>query len=263
MQLMKLGIGVQKIDCIFISHLHGDHYLGLPGLLFSMHLQRRTADLHIYAFAGLEEILLPIFRHANSTLHYNIVFHRLQPEASGIIFDSDQLSVTTLPLTHKIACTGFVFREKPKNRRINKELLPKGMLLQHIALLLRGEDVRGSAGEMLFENRAYTLPPRPSVTYAYLSDTRYEPALAEQLQGVKVLYHEATFMEQEREKAIETRHSTAREAALMALQAGVTQLLVGHFSARYRDLQPLLAEARDIFPNTHLAEELQTFTLAE
>jgi ribonuclease Z len=171
--------------------------------------------------------------------------------------------VETLPLRHKIDCTGFLFREKIRPRRIDKGKLPAGMLLQHIALLKTGQDVVNEAGELLYRNEDFTLPPRPSRSYAYCSDTSYLPELSRALAGVDLLYHEATFMEAEKEKASETRHCTAADAARVALQANAQRLLIGHFSARYKNLDELLNEARAIFPNTKLAEECITFNLEE
>ena len=261
MQLMRLNASLHKISHIFISHLHGDHHLGLMGLLFSMHMNRRESDLHLYSFKGLDEIIVAQLRYSQSNLHFKIVFHELHPENEEIIFEDEAISVTTIPLLHKIPCHGFLFREKPKPRRIDKSKLTPGMLLQHIAQLKTGSDVRTEAGDMLYKNVDFTLPPHPSVSYAYCSDTGYLPALAKTLRGVDLLYHEATFMESEKSKALETKHCTAADAARVAMQAEVKQLVIGHFSARYRDLEPLLAEAQAIFRNTALATECTTFTI--
>ncbi|MFN5169389.1 MAG: ribonuclease Z [Cyclobacteriaceae bacterium] len=263
MQLMAQGLPYHKIDHIFISHLHGDHYLGLMGLLFSLHLQRRTADLHLYSLPGLDEIITLQLRYSNSALNYKLVFHRLPHGTREIIFEDDALTVETIPLLHKLPCNGFLIREKQKPLRIDKEKLQEGMLLQYIAQLKQGFDVYDDNGRLLHHHADFTLPPKPSFSYAYCSDTAYFPALAGQVQGVNLLYHEATFMEEEQDKALETRHSTAREAARIAAAAGAEKLIIGHFSARYRDLAGLLAEAREVFANTELAIEGTTFTLEE
>jgi ribonuclease Z len=261
MQLMKVNASWHKINHIFISHLHGDHYLGLMGLLFSMHLNRRENELHLHSFRGLDEIILAQLKHSQSTLNYVLVFHELKPGVDEIIYEDDSLTVETIPLVHKINCSGFLFREKPKPRRINKEKLPTGMLLQHIAMLKKGLDVTDEHGSLLYENETYTNPPRPSLSYAYCSDTAFAPALAKTLKGVDLLYHEATFMEAEKDKATETKHSTAVQAAQIAREAGVRKLIIGHFSARYRDLDDLLKEAQTVFPATELAIECQTIEL--
>lgn len=263
MQLAKVGASLHKINHIFISHLHGDHYLGLPGLLFSMHLNKRENDLHIYSFRGLDEILLAQFKHSKSTLNYRLVFHVLTPRSRDVIYEDEQITVETIPLMHKLDCAGFLFREKPKPRRIDKDKLLQGMLLQHIALLKTGKDVLNDQGELLYRNEDFTLPPRPSRSYAYCSDTAYFPELCQTINEVDLLYHEATFMESEQDKAVETMHSTAMDAARIAAGASVKRLLIGHFSARYKELDALMSEARSIFPNTKLAEECITFNLEE
>lgn len=261
MQLSKLNLSIHRIDHILISHLHGDHYLGLTGLLFTMHLTGRVTPLHLYAHHGLSEIITEHLRHSRSDLNFRIHFHELTTQGSSIIFEDDVLSVGTIALSHKITCSGFLFREKPKPRRIDKEKLIKGMLLQHIAALKTGVDVHDEHGNLLYRNQDFTISPRKSRSYAYCSDTAFSMSVAEQVKGVDLLYHEATFLESEKQKAIETFHSTAGDAARIAAAAGVGKLLLGHFSARYRDLEPLLNEALAIFPDTELAGESSTFDL--
>jgi ribonuclease Z len=255
MQLMRFQLPYHKINHIFITHLHGDHYLGLMGLLFSMHLQRRTTDLHLFAQPGLEEIILAQLKHSGSVLNFDLIFHPIDALHPGVIFEDHALTVETIPLVHKISCTGFLFREKIKPIRIDKNKLSDGMLLQHIAQLKSGADILDDAGKVLYRNEDFTLPPKPSFSYAYCSDTAYHEPLIDAVRGVDLLYHESTFMESEKEKASETRHSTAAQAARIAAGAQVGQLLLGHFSARYRELDGLLAEAKAIFSNTVLAAE--------
>jgi ribonuclease Z len=178
-----------------------------------------------------------------------------------LLLDDDAFTVHTIPLNHKLDCAGFLFREKPKPRKINKDKLKEGMLLQHIALLKTGADVTDENGILLFRNSEYTLPSPPSFSYAYCSDTAWNEKMIEQIHGVNLLYHEATFMKEDQDKAIETKHSTAAEAASMAKRCEAGKLLIGHFSARYRDLEPMLLEAREIFNNTELAIEGNTFEL--
>jgi ribonuclease Z len=261
MQLLRYQLPTHKIDHIFISHLHGDHYLGLMGLLFSMHLQRRTDDLHIYGQKGLDEIMLLQLKYSNSDLHFKIVFHYFDPAVIQTIYEDEALTVQTIPLHHKLSCAGFLFREKPKPRRINKEKLVAGLKLQHIAQLKQGFDVADNAGNVLYKNEDFTLPPRHSHSYAYCSDTAFNEPMFDQIRQVDLLYHEATFMEEEKDKAMETKHSTAAMAAVTAQRCAVGKLLIGHFSARYRELDLLLNEARIIFPDTELALEGITFEL--
>jgi ribonuclease Z len=261
LQLARYEIPIHKIEHIFISHLHGDHYLGLTGLLFSMHLQKRKADLHLYSPPGLNEIILLQLKYSRSVLNYALHFHSFDPNKKYQLFENDGLTVETIPLFHKLPCAGFLFREKPKQRRIDKERLVKGMLLQHIVALKTGLDVFDDQGKLLYKNEDFTLGPKRSVSYAYCSDTAFFEPIIEQIRDVDLLYHEATFMDEELGKAIETRHSTARQAAEIAKRSQVKRLLIGHFSARYKDLEPLLAEATSVFENSSLAIEGQTFTI--
>lgn len=261
MQMMRYQIPIHKIDHIFISHLHGDHYLGLMGFLFSLHLQRRVSDLHVYSPRGLDEIILLQLKHSKSVLNYEIHFHPFNPDEAVAIFENEALIVHTIPLVHKLPCAGFLFKEKRKPVKLNKEKLIAGMLLQHLAQLKTGADVYDDSGKLLYPNSAFTLPPAPSYSYAYCSDTAFNENMIEQIRGVNLLYHEATFMEEETDKARETKHSTAVEAATIAKRGNAGNLLVGHFSARYRELEPLLLEAQTIFPNTQLAVEGTTFEI--
>lgn len=261
MQLMKYELYMHRIDHIFISHMHGDHYLGLMGLLFTLHLNKRKSDLHIYSHRGLDEIITLQLKHSKSALSYKIVFHYLTPGKREIILDAKHLTVETIPLSHKLDTTGFLIREKPKPRRIEKTLLPDNIQLQQILALKKGEDIKDSLGHTLYKNEKLTLPPRKARSYAYCSDTQYHESIIEQLRDIDLLYHEATFMDEELSKATETMHSTATQAATIALKANPTRLLIGHFSARYKDLEPLHEEARRVFANTYLAQEGQTFTI--
>jgi ribonuclease Z len=263
MQLMRFQANMHRISHIFISHLHGDHYLGLMGLIFTMHLLRRTNDLHIYSHRGLDDIITTQLRYSKSAPNFKIVFHQLKQDVREIIYEDEALTVETIPLTHKLQCSGFIFREKEKPRRIDKEKLPEGLLIQQLANLKRGHDVVDQEGNLLYKNSDLTLPPRKSRSYAYCSDTSYNEAMIEQLKGIDVLYHEATFTKDEESKAIDTQHSTASQAATIALKAHVNSLLLGHFSARYKELEPILEEATAIFPKAQLAIEGSIFTIAD
>jgi ribonuclease Z len=263
MQLMRLQANFHRINHIFISHLHGDHYLGLMGLIFTMHLHRRTNDLHIYSHRGLDEIITTQLRYSQSAPFYKIIFHRLEPETRDVIYEDDKLTVETIPLSHRLRCSGFLFREKPKPRRIDKDRLPAGLPILQIAGLKRGDDIHDEEGNILHTNAALTFSPRRSRTYAYCSDTAYLETIIDQIKGVDLLYHEATFTHDEAIKAVETFHSTAANAATIALKAGVTRLIIGHFSARYKELGPTLEEARAVFKNTELAVEGLEFTISD
>ena len=263
MQLMRLQTNFHRINHIFISHLHGDHYLGLMGLIFTMHLQRRINDLHVYSHRGLDEIITSHLRYSRSSPNFKIVFHLLEKGVKRIIFEDDAMTVETIPLSHKIRCSGFLFREKVKPRRFDKSKLPEGLLIQELAGLKVGRDIVDDFGTIRYTNESLTLPPRKSRSYAYCSDTVFDDGLVAQIMNVDLLYHEATFMTEEESKAMETKHSTAKQAATIARLAAADRLLVGHFSARYKDLTPLLEEAKAIFPNTALAIEGEEFTIQE
>lgn len=263
MQLMRFQANLHRINHILISHLHGDHYLGLMGLIFTMHLLRRTNDLHLYSHRGLDEIITTQLKHSHSVPSFKLVFHQLEKDAQETIFQDDSLSVQTIPLTHKIPCTGFLFREKIKPRRIDKNKLPEGLRIQQIANLKKGHDVVDSNGTILYRNEELTLPPRRSRSYAYCADTAYNENIIELIHGVDILYHEATFGIDELAKARETQHSTAAQAATLAKKAEVQKLLIGHFSARYKDLTPLVDEARLIFPPVELATEGTMFSIRD
>lgn len=233
------------------------------GLIFSMHLLRREHDLHVYTFRGLEDIILAHLRHSNSTLNFKILLHPLHDTGPELIFDDELLTVHTIPLDHKIPTCGFLFREKTRSRSIDKSKLSSEIPLQHLARLKRGEDILDDNQEVIYRSSDYTLAPKRSRAYAYCSDSQPSDKILKLIHGVDLLYHEATFLEDEKDKARETRHSTAAEAAEVARQANVGKLLIGHFSARYKDLNVVLAEARKIFPSTALAIEGETFELTD
>lgn len=258
-QMIKNSLSYQKISRIFISHLHGDHFFGLPGLLSTMHLNKRTADLHIHAPRGLDEVLLANFKHSGTVLNYRIFIYETPTEMPEIIFENDVLTVETIPLLHRVPCTGFLFKEKPKLRRIVPEKLPTGIPFDIFKKLKAGEDVMFE-GKVL-KSEEVTLPPRHSRSYAFCSDTKYLESIVPQIEECDLLYHEATFAEEHKERAEVTYHSTAKQAASIAAQAQADKLLIGHFSARYKELNFLKEEAQEVFPNTELAIEGKTFEI--
>jgi ribonuclease Z len=262
MQLNRYKIRFTRINHIFISHLHGDHYLGLVGLLSTMHLNKRSDDLFLYGPAGLVEIISLQFKYSDTRLNYKIHFKELSQQRE-VIYENGNLTVETISLSHRIQCTGFLFREKPKKRRINKEVLPDNLSLQQIIRLKNGQDVYNQQGVLLYKNQDLTLNPKRSRSYAYCSDTKYQECIVPQIQGVDLLYHESTFLDREADRARETFHSTAAQAASIALQAGVHTLILGHFSSRYKDLTPFLEEARQVFAQSYLAIEGEEFVVEE
>jgi ribonuclease Z len=219
-----------------------------------MHLNKRTEDLYLFGPTGIAEILTLQFKYSDTRLHYKIHFRELT-QSREMIFENENLTVETIPLNHRIQCTGFLFREKPKRRRLNKAVLPENLSLSQIVRLKKGEDIVNAQGNLIYKNEELTLPPKKSRSYAYCSDTRYHEPIIAQIAGVDLLYHESTFLEVEAQRASETFHTTARQAAQIAQQAKVQQLILGHYSSRYKDLSPFLEEARSIFPNTILSIE--------
>ena len=260
-RLQHFNLKAQRLEAIFISHLHGDHYLGLIGLLSSLHLQGRTKDLLLFGPPQLSEIITMQLRHSDTTFRYKVHFHPLIMDKPQLIFENKHLTVSTLPLQHRIACVGYIFKEKAYPRRIKKTKLPEGISINEINSLKNSNDVLDSKGNIKYSFSALTLKARRSRSYAYCTDTLYLPELADTLKGIDLLYHEATFLTEKELKATNTYHATAGQAAQLAKDAGVSKLLIGHFSARYKDLQPFEIEARRIFKNSYLAIEGHTFTI--
>ena len=255
MQLIRYRTKFSKIDHIFISHLHGDHFYGLIGLLNTFNLNSRTNDLAIFGPAGLADVVTVHLRQSHTALRYRLHFTPLEPNTSQCIYEDHSLTVTTLPMDHRIDCWGFLFREQPKPRRINKEFLSDELSVDDLVALKAGKDLYHPDGTLRHRNEALTLPPRRSRSYAYCADTRYQASLADSVRQVDLLYHEATFMHNEAQLAAERYHSTTVQAAHLAQQADVGRLLIGHYSSRYRNLSPLLEEAQRVFSRTELAIE--------
>jgi ribonuclease Z len=261
-QLLKYRCKFNRINHIVISHLHGDHFYGLIGLLATMNLNGRTDELHLYGPPDLSEVITSQFRCSDTWLMYPLHFHEILP-VRQIIFENEHMVLSTIPLHHGIPCTGFLFQEKPRKRRINKDTLPEIISPHQLRRLKEGKDLFDEQGNLLHLNSDLTLPPRKSLSYAYCSDTAYYEPILEQITGVDLLYHESTFMAADALRAGETLHSTTLQAATIAQKAQAGRLLIGHFSARYKELQPLLDEARTLFPNTDLAVEGNIISLAQ
>ncbi len=260
-QLRKFKIKIQRIDHIFISHLHGDHYLGLQGLLGTMHLLGREKEVHIYSPPGLQEIIKVSNYHSKTFLKYNIVFHIIEENTPALIFENEKLTVETIAMNHRIPCYGFIFKEKIGLRNIIKEKIEKYQIpLQNIQAIKEGEDFINSKGVRV-ENKDLTLDPTPARSYAYCSDTIFNESYIDKISNANLLYHEATFAEEMLKRAKETFHCTAKEAATIALKSNSKQLIIGHYSARYNDLSILLNEAKAVFDNTVLAIEGETYKI--
>lgn len=262
MRLSQYGIKWSKINQIFISHMHGDHYFGLIGLISTYHLLKRTKPLEIYGPALLKEIIDLQLAAGNTTLNYVIHFHALDPTKRKVIFENEDITVETVILNHRIDCTGFLFREKQKERKINRDkMLEYNIAFDYVPELKKGNDIVIAETGEKFLNTELTLDPVHARSYAYCCDTAYDETIIPQIKNTDLLYHDCTFDAYGAERAAETFHATTHQAATIAKKAGTGKLLIGHFSAKYSNLQPLLEEAREIFPATALAEEGITFEI--
>lgn len=260
-QLMRFGFRYQKIDYIFISHLHGDHYLGLIGLLSSMHLNGRTKALQLFGPPELKEILDVNFKHSLTTLRYPLEFTATQAQRTVGIFQNSDVLVETIILNHRIACTGFKFTLKKRLPKIRLDKVAELQIPPECReLIKKGFSFTDQNGKV-HPSSELTSPPDEPRSYAYCSDTLCDWTYLDQIKGVDLLYHEATFMHDMLDRAKETFHTTALEAGEVAKKAEVKQLIIGHFSARYRELLPLLEENRSVFQNTELAIEGKTFEI--
>jgi len=247
-----------KINNIFISHLHGDHYFGLIGLINTFHLLKRDKPLHVYSPPGLEDIINIQLEYANTKLNYDLVCHPITFE-DDVIFEDESITVEAISLDHRIPCSGFLFREKERLRKIIPEKIDEYAIpVEQLNAIKRGSDFITPSGKVIPHEEMTEAPPRPR-SYAFLTDTKVQDALIPKLQGVDMLYHDTTFTKDAEQRAAETCHATGEQAAAFAKQAGVGQLLLGHFSAKYRDLTPLLEEAQAVFPNSALATGGKTF----
>ncbi len=255
MQLRKSRLKFSRLNHIFISHLHGDHCFGLMGLISTFGLLGRTAELHIHSPKGLEELLTPMLNFFCHTLAYKVIFHEFDTRQTSVVYEDRSMTVTTIPLQHRIPCCGFLFAEKARPNHIIRDMVDFYKVpVYELNRIKNGSDYVTPEGEVIANTRL-TRPSDPPRKYAYCSDSIFRPEIVKQLSGVDLLFHEATFAESELARAKETYHTTAAQAARIALEAGVRQLVIGHFSARYEDESILLKEASAVFPNTILAKE--------
>ncbi len=262
-QMLKYEVKASRIDHIFISHLHGDHYLGLVGLISSMHLNGRSKPLFVYGPPPLKEIIDLQLKFSETTLNYPLEFKDTNPSKAEVILDNQDITVETIPLDHGIACTGFMFREKKRLRKLLKgQLEILNIPVAFYSALKKGADYITPEGK-IYKNDTLTTDSDEPKTYAYCSDTMYNESYFEQISNATLLYHEATFLNNMLDRANETRHTTALQAAGVALITNAKKLLIGHFSARYKSLTELLEEAKSVFPDTELAVEGKTFSIGE
>ena len=262
--LRRAKIRMQRVSRIFISHLHGDHFFGLIGFISTQNLLGRTEELHIYAHKPLEKIIKIQLKLEKTKLNFPLIFHAISSKKKkNVLYEDATIEITTFPLVHSIPTNGFLFREKGAARLIDKGFIKKyNPTIEQIAAIKKGNDFTTPDGEIL-KNENITFMYNDLKTFAYCSDTIYTETILPYIENVDLLYHEATFMEELADVAKEKYHSTAKQAAEIATLAHAKKLLIGHYSARYKDLTPLIAEARAVFPNTLAAYEGSTINVSD
>jgi len=260
-QLRKSKVKFSKISHIFISHLHGDHFYGLIGLLSTFMLLNREQDLHVYGPKGIKEIILMQLRASGSYTGYNLYFHELEATVSETIYEDEKVIVKTIPLKHRIYTNGFLFQEKNKERKLNVEGIEKYNIDKvYFNKIKYGGDITLDDGTVI-SNAELSFNPQLAKTYAYCSDTVYDEQIIPIIENADYLYHESTFLETESHLSERTMHSTAKQAATIALKANVKNLILGHYSTRYGNIELFKAEAQTIFPNVLLADDGREFDL--
>lgn len=260
-RLIRCGINPMKLQAVFLSHLHGDHVYGVFGLISTLGLMGKKTPLQIFAPRPFDEILANHLRYFDSELSYEVQWREIETRKHKRLFENKTLEVWSVPLRHRVPAAGFLFREKAPALNLHKEAIERYELgIAQCRAAKRGEDVVLESGETIL-NTELTYRPYRERSFAYLSDTLYSHRAAELVSGVDLMYHEATFADEDRALAKKTGHSTARQAAQVALTAGAGRLLIGHFSSRYKDLHLLEAEAREIFPNSEAAIEENSYEI--
>ena len=258
-ELRRRKIKFSRINHIFISHLHGDHFFGLPGFISTIRLLGREKELHIYGPKGIKEAITLLLKLGDSWTNYPLLFHELSSKEPELIFDDKKISVTTIPLDHRIYTNGFLFQEKEGKRKLNIEAAQNyGIDKAYFQNIKNGKDVTLDNGKSIANKELTFDPPKPK-SYAFCSDTVYDATLSAQLKDVDVLYHESTFLESESELAAKTKHSTALQAAEIAKASNVKYLLLGHYSTRYKSIELFKEEATTVFSNVLLTDDGRTF----
>ena len=259
-QLRKLGIKFARIQHIFISHLHGDHFHGLIGLISTFRLLGRDADLHIYGPKGIKEIITLQLKLAKSWTDYSLYFHELESSKSEVVFEDEKISVTTIPLDHRVYTNGYLFKEKIGPRKINITVAKEyGVEVCDMENLKSGKDFIDSNGNTV-SNAILTTDPDAPKSYAFCSDTAFKEDIVPLISEAYMLYHESTFLEDHEHLCVKTKHSTAKQAATIALKANAKHLILGHYSTRYGGLEGFKSEAETVFSDVLLAEDGKTFT---
>ena len=261
-QMRKYKVGFSKINHIFISHLHGDHFYGLVGLLATFGILNREKELHIYGPKGIKEVTLLQLKTSQSHANYKIIFHELVSKKSELIYEDEKVSVKTIPLNHRVYTNGYLFTEKEKSRKLHTENIRNYKEIDKADYLniKAGKDIILSSGEVI-SNSELTIPPSKPLSFAFCSDTSYKPDIITVIENTDLLYHEATFLSDREDLAKKTKHSTTKQAAKIAKDANVNQLVLGHYSGRYKDISLFKKEAQEIFKNTELAEPGKVFSI--
>lgn len=258
-QLRRYKVKFSRIKHVFISHLHGDHFFGLVGLISTFRLLTREADLHIYGPKGIREIITLQMKLADSWTNYKLIFHELESKTSELIYEDEKVEVHTIPLDHRVYTNGFLFKEKPGDRKLDLNAVKRAKInLAYYRKLQQGFDVENEDG-ILIKNESVTKPGITPKSYAFCSDTMYSEAIVPIIEEVSMLYHESTFLEKNKKLAEPTKHSTAKQAATIAKLAKVEKLVLGHYSTRYDDLSEFENEAMEIFDKVELAEDGKVF----
>jgi ribonuclease Z len=260
-QFLKYKVKASRIKHILISHLHGDHYFGLIGLICSFNLNKRTEPLIIFGPAGLNEIIVSQLKFSNTILHFQLQFIKTNSENPELLFHNDTFEISTFPLKHRIPCTGFVIKSFGSKRKIRAELLPSNFPIPYYKMLKNGEDVFDELTGITFKNQEYTIAGSENKYFAYCSDTIYDEGIIQHIIACDLIYHEATFSNDNESRATQTFHSTASQAALIAKKARAKKLVLGHFSSRYKTIDHFLEEANAIFPSTSLAIEGESYII--
>lgn len=258
-ELRRHKIKFSRINHIFISHLHGDHFFGLPGFISTMRLLGREKELHVYGPKGIKEAITLLLKLGDSWTNYPLLFHELSSKESELVFEDTKISVTTIPLDHRIYTNGYLFREKVGKRKLNIDAAEEyGIDKAYYQNIKNGKDITLDNGEVIANSELSFDPPKPK-SYAFCSDTIYDESLAAKIKDVDVLYHESTFLESEAELATKTKHATAMQAAKVAKAANVKTLVLGHYSTRYKSIELFKEEASTIFENVLLADDGKSF----
>jgi ribonuclease Z len=260
-RLLQYKVKVSRLKYVLISHLHGDHYFGLIGLISTLNMQRRTEALEIFGPKGLDEIIYQQLKYSGSILNFKLEFHVTNPSTFDEILDTDSLKINTFQLKHRIDCTGFLITKKSSKRKILAEKFPENFPVTFFKMLKDGMDVRDELSGITYKNADYTVEGNLEKRLAYCSDTIFDESIVDYIKNADLLYHESTFLEEQAERATVTFHSTAIQAATIAKASRAKRLVIGHFSSRYKTSEQFLVEAKTVFEDSFLAQEGENFII--